>query len=390
MSQKEKVSEMNINPPNYNTLLSWWDAWPEARPPLLDFWARGNYTRRILARNKTKKPAYVIRVQHLDEMETALKRLALLEIDTDFLWCGDTSKPSYVLIPQDIKYEDSGGWGYLTTAGTNISGKRGKKTWCPTLGYASLLPDTVTDWLATQGRSFLRAGRIMVAPIDNVGLNQMPGQASEIHFQRISNSSSIVRERAKIETLFELELPYLEGMSMQDTYKFYEDEKDKLILLQRALAKILNETNSETPEAIRQELLSQIRESVAELRLSDKTIRARKLLGTLGASISTFLVTFGVTLGLNPGVAAAGSVGAAMAVLAQWDKVLDAEGALKKNPFYVLWQLQKGKGPRNEWRDRPYLQEFPSFAEQEPNEPLDYHWLTPPTAGWRIPIVADG
>ena len=57
----------------------------------------------------------------MDEMEAALKRLALLDIDIDFAWCGQTTQPQLVMVPQDMGYEDSEGWGYLAAAGSLFS-----------------------------------------------------------------------------------------------------------------------------------------------------------------------------------------------------------------------------------------------------------------------------
>lgn len=374
-----------IVPPDYSTLLHWWDIWPEVRPEHLDFWARGNYTRRLLSRSRTNRSACIIRVEYVDEMEAALKRLALLGIDIDFTWCGQTTQPQLVMVPQDMEYEDSGGWGYMACAGSLFREPRSGKRWCPSLGWASLLPDTVTDWLAEQASLYIQSGKIMVSPASHIGLRRTPGAVPEEQLQKMSNSASMVRERAKIKALFSLELPYIEGMSIQDIHKFCEDHRDSLILFQNALAKLLQRSIVETPDALSQELVSQIREGVAELRLSDRTIAARKGLVALGASIATFLVTAGINLGVGPGAAAVGSTGAAMATLAFWAQILDAQGSMRKNPFYVIWRLQKGKGPKNKWRERRFLREFALPPSQKPKEIPPFHWLTPPTAGWLVP-----
>jgi len=304
----------DINEPEYQTLVSWWDAWPEARPAHLDFWARGNYSRRALYRAKTGRPSLLVRVRFLDEVENALKRLALLDSQIDFVWCGSTSGEQLVIVPQDIDYEDSGGWGYSACAGDEITDRRGDKEWCPSIGWASLLPDSVTDWLAVSARRYVETGRIIVCPAGHIGLTPYPGGTGEENLQRMSNAASILRERAKLQTLFELELPYLEGMSVADVYKFTEDHADSLFLFRNALSKLL--TSSVDPscsEALWRELVSAIEEGVAELRLSDRALRARRTLAALGAGIGTFFVTLGVKLGVPLGSAAIGSIGAAIA-----------------------------------------------------------------------------
>ena len=144
-----------IVPPNYSTLLHWWDAWPEARPELLDFWARGNYTRRLLSRSKTNRSACIVRVEYVDEMEAALKRLALLDIDIDFAWCGRTTQPQLVMVPQDAEYEDSGGWGYLAAAGDCFSERRCGKEWAlPLAGLHYCLTPSLIGWLKKQNCTY--------------------------------------------------------------------------------------------------------------------------------------------------------------------------------------------------------------------------------------------
>ncbi len=100
-SKKIELPEV-ITSPNYSTLLEWWDAWPEAKPAHLDFWARGNFSRRLLSRKNSQRAACIVRVEYLDEIEAALKRLALLDLEVDFAWYGEVSQPQIVIVPQDI------------------------------------------------------------------------------------------------------------------------------------------------------------------------------------------------------------------------------------------------------------------------------------------------
>lgn len=370
-------------PPNYSTLLHWWDAWPEARPELLDFWARGNYSRRILSRNKTKRSACIVRIKQVDEMEAALKRLALLDIDVDFAWCGQTTQPQLVIVPQDIDYEDSGGWGYTAASGSRFSESRDEKDWCPSIGWASLLPDTVTDWLADEARPYIQSGKIMVSPVSHIGLSNVPVDVSEEQIQKISNSASIIREQAKIKSVFDLELPYLEGMSIQDIHRFCENHRDHLILFQKAIARLLQSSIEGSSDSISQELVSQIREEVAKLRLSNQNIDAQTGILTLGGSIATFTLTGGIMLRDIKTVGAGCT--AAMTTLKLWSQILNARNAMRKNPFYIIWALQRGKDPRNKWHNIPFSQEFPIPPHQKPKVIPPFHWLAPPTAGWRVP-----
>ena len=376
-----------IAPPSYTTLLSWWEAWPEAKPAHLDFWARGNYTRRLLSRHSTGRTACIVRAQYIDEMEWALKRLALLDIDVDFGWCGEVSEPGIVIVPQAADYGDSGGWGYNACAG-DID-RRGGKEWCPSVGWARLLPDTVTDWLSGEASEFFRSGKVMVAPIGHIGLSKNPGAESEERLQRMSESITLMRESAKIRTVLSLELPCIEGMSLRDMHAFCEDHRDSLMIFQGALRRLLRNTPPDSEDALVRELAAEINEGVAVLRLSDKAQSARKDLTALGASVGTFLMTLGIKLGVVPGAVAAGSAGAAIGVISQISQILESRGQMRKSPFYAVWALQRGKGPKNQFRQRPSYGETSAFPAGRGKDQR-FHWLTPPTAGWSIPSVLRG
>lgn len=379
-----------VYPPNYATLISWWDAWPEARPAHLDFWARGNFIRRLVSRKNTNRTACIVRVEYIDEIEEALRRLALLDIDIDFVWHGEISKPQLIMVPQDIDYEDSGGWGYSACAGDRIKDNRGGKEWCPSMGWGALLPDSLTDWLNNEAQAFLRDGRIIVAPAGHVGLRKIPGGVSENQLQRVSNSISMTNEKAKIRALFNLKLPFIEGLSIRDVYKFCSDHGDSLTLFQSALRKFLQSSLQGDEEAISQQLLNEINENVSELRLSDRTLSTRKTLSALGASISTLLITVGIKLGFTPSAAAVGSTGAAIAAITQISQIIESRGQMRKNPYYAIWTLQKGKGPKSIFRQQQQLRWAPQQSGAKPKKMQSFHWLYPPTAGWGIPTAFRG
>jgi len=255
------------------------------------------------------------------------------------------------------------------------------------MGWASLLPDSVTDWLADKARPYVETGRIMVCPAAHIGLTPYPGGVGEENLQRMSNAASILRERAKLQTLFRLELPYLEGMSVADVYKFSEDHADSLLLLRSALSKLL--TSSIDPgssEALCSELVRAIDQGTAELRLSERSLRARRTLSALGAGIATFFVTLGIKLGVPPGNAAIGCTAAAIASINLFAQTLEAEGAMRKNPFWAIWSLQRGKRRRDSFRSQTTYMAASAKRLRKKDIP-PYHWLAPPTPGWAVPTA---
>jgi hypothetical protein len=376
-----------VTPPSYSTLLEWWNEWPEARPAHLDFWARGNFARRLLSRKHSQRSACIVRAEYLDEIDAALKRLALLDLEVDFVWNGEVSGPQLVIVPQDVDYEDTGGWGYSACAGSEIADRRGGKEWCPSMGWASLLPDSITDWLATEAMEFVRSGNLVVAPVDHVGLRKQPGGETEEQLQKISNSVSLMGERAGIKALFELELPFVDGMTIRDIKKFCDDYKDSLVLFQNALRDIIRSAPCQSEDKLVKELVQQARQGVAELRLSDRTVSARRVLAAVGASIGAVLVTVGLKLSASPGAAVVGSAGAAIATIGQYSQILEARGQMRKNPYYAIWALQRGKGPKNEFRHRSSFGASATGKTAKASGVPPYHWLSPPTPGWGVPTA---
>ena len=74
-----------------------------------------------------------------------------------------------------------------------------------------------------------------------------------------------------------------------------------------------------------------------------------------------------------------------MATLAFWYEILKSKENMRKNPYYIIWKLQKSKGPKNIRREREFLKEFELPKTEIKKEIPPHHWLTPPTGGWLIP-----
>jgi hypothetical protein len=176
-------------------------------------------------------------------------------------------------------------------------------------------------------------------------------------------------------------------MSVADVYKFSEDHADSLLLFRSALSKLL--TSSIDPgcsEALCSELVRAIDQGTAELRLSERSLRARRTLSALGACIATFFVTLGIKLGVPAGSAAIGCTAAAIASINLFAQTLEAEGAMRKNPFWAVWSLQRGKRRRDSFRSQTtYMAASANRLRKKDIPP--YHWLAPPMPGWAVPTA---
>jgi hypothetical protein len=209
MLYSETEPPKSVGEPDYQVLHEWFEAWPEARPELFDFWGRGGYVQRILWRRQQKTPAVSVGVRYIDEIESVIRRLALLDLEADIIWCGDIAHPCLAMAPQDIDYEGVGGWGYTTCSGDDISDRRGGRQWCPSLAIASLLPDTITDWLASDAADYFFSGRVFLCPADAVGIPRRNAGGPAEH-PPFADTTQILSLHKQVELLFSIDLPVLD------------------------------------------------------------------------------------------------------------------------------------------------------------------------------------
>jgi hypothetical protein len=94
-----------VSEPSYEGVMDWMRS-SGGRSVIFDFWARGNYTRRLIfQRNKGIQPL-LVKVSYVDEMRWAYRRLALLGLPVEFIYSGDIPETSKVVhvdrLPRDM------------------------------------------------------------------------------------------------------------------------------------------------------------------------------------------------------------------------------------------------------------------------------------------------
>jgi len=371
--------------PNYSILAAWFDAWPEARPALLDFWARGGYMQRLLWRAQTRKPAVSVSVRYLDEAEWVLRRLALLGVDVDILWCGDVTPPSLVIAPQETSYEGVGGWGYTACGGSQFNDRRGGLEWCPTLAWAELLPDTITDWLSTDAAEFFNAGSLFVAPSGSVGI---PRRVSgpPIENPHFTETTQIRALRKQIQLLSAVKLPVLDGMGLPDIHKFCVDHSEELRRYRKSVAKLLVQ---EGKEQALQDVQREIEDSVSELTSSGKRKGMRRLLAAAGGVLATANLVIAVNAGMDYAELALTVAGGGVAAAKWWQGRLSLGRERRRNPYWLLWKLAGRRTRSIEFRADTILDSSTSSARKAPPS-TPRHWLAPPSPGWHQPLLYIG
>ncbi len=370
----EELPTEGVSRPNYSKLIEWWSQWPEARPEFLDFWARGGYVQRSLWRQDNPNPALTIGVRYIDEIEYAIRNLALLGVEIDFIWVGDVSSTSLVLVPQDVDYEGVGGWGYTTCSGDRINDARGGREWVPAMAWAQMMPDTVTDWIFENAVGFFENGQAFIAPAESVGLSRNIEKAVSRPYENFNQTKTVFDPRVASDVIANLDMPKIEGMSMRDLSAFCRDHVDELSNFRNAIGNLLT-----SPEGSFDRCLVEINDAVREMESSNSYASMRKSVIGVGAVLATF------NLGLAEGIAAKalGAGFAAHSALQWWCEKTIANREARSKPFWPVWKLSKGKTRGEFTKGRKGFQAG-SFPMNSPNNQIS-HWLAPPVSGWSIP-----
>jgi len=370
----EEPPAEGISRPNYLTLVEWWKYWPEARPELLDFWARGGYVQRSLWRQGNPSPALTIGVRYIDEIETAIRNLALLGVEIDFIWVGDVSSTSLVIVPQDIDYEGVGGWGYTTCSGDRTDESRGGREWVPAMAWAQMMPDNVTDWIFDNAVGFFENGQAFIAPAESVGLSRNIEKAVSRPYEMFNQTTTMFDPKVASDVISNLELPKIEGMSVRDLSSFCRDYAPELGNFRNSIGHLLNSSEMSLSRC-----LAEINDAVREIESSNSHANMRKSVIGVGAALATF------NLGLAEGIAAKalGAGFAAHTALQWWCERTIANREARSKPFWPVWKLSKGKVCGEFTKGRTGLQA--GSIPMNPTGNQISHWLAPAEPGWSIP-----
>ena len=266
--------------PDYRRLLSWMHS-VGGRSASLDFWARGNYARRLIHNKVNGVRPLLVPVQFIDEVRWAYRRLALLGVPMEFLWQGSVSRPVRVvhLHPAEPESTWDAGWGYVAATGGEVR-MRGTR-WGTVCGYARLLPEVVGDWLAEEAQEAFANGRVFITPEELVGVSS--DESVRAAFEGFLGSLPI-RSSQQEELLLSLDLPALEGLAPAEFDRLLADSEVELERLRVAFRRLVDGA----PQADLETLVAEINYEVSELTLADRYHRFRagvtKLGGVVGVS----------------------------------------------------------------------------------------------------------
>lgn len=387
-SEHPKITA-EVTEPSYRAALKWMQT---GNLPNIsyDCWSRGNYTRRLLWQHLNGMTQLNVAVKSVEEIRWAYPRLALLGMPIEFVYTGPIHKEgkALTLYPSDMTFD--AGWGYMVILQKSARKIRGQY-WYPIVGNVRPMPDDVVSWLAREADEPFVRGEVSIAPAELIGFNTKGLQVGLSVLAEIGGGIPVSPDLSMAQTLLDLELPYLDNLSVNAIEKFRRDHDPELAVFRLTLRKLItNIQPSATPQA---EIIQELKTYVAELRLSAKYASLQRDVLKLGGILATFSASLGALIQnpTNVTVSTLGFAGVSAASIALIDLLKQAREAkwrLAENPCFVLWKL----GVRSEsdvraTRRTPIVSPPPVNSKLTELIPDVVHWLCPPTNGFLFPVV---
>ncbi|HKH43903.1 MAG TPA: hypothetical protein VKM72_04490 [Thermoanaerobaculia bacterium] len=378
--------------PSYTACLGWMKELSESRSVALDFWARGNFVRRLLFNRARNVQPLLIPATHVNQMRWAYRRLALAGIPVDFVYTGQLSPPRWIdhWHPLDIPIDS--GWGYIAFAGTVVESKS-ERQWWPILGFASLMPDSIAQWLVEEAGQAFSDGRLFVAPAELVGLSPLPLSPGLDALAEVAAGSVGADLSDPAVAILDLEIPWIDGMAPADFDALLVDYRDELVEFQAAFKELMSGYYSSLDQADAARL--RLQNAVAELLRSAQHAHLRALIAKCKGSLTTYsfamgvLATAGAISSRDPFAGAAVLGGAAKALRDLWQQARAEAQSPPRNPLRFLLRLGV---ERARFRTRPRgsrISGVPATALRKPEELAPCHWLCPPTGGLRFAMLKE-
>lgn len=369
--------------PRYSDLVTWMRHL-SGRAASLDYWARGNYARRLAALQKSIRKPLLVSVTSVQEMRWAYQRLALLGQPVEFIWNGELSPPVRLLHLHPGGDDDmwDGGWGYVTTL-HKVTIRR--RVWAPIAGYARLLPEDAASWLVDEAPEALATGDVFITPSLLVGGNPHDPDGSAA-LEALSGLLSF-RSNPAARFAMNLNLPALDNLRPKDFTKLISDHADELQRLRYAFGQLV----AATPNADIDDLVAAVNYETAEITIAERHSRLRSAVTRIGGVVGTTSATLGALAAssVEVGTMLASAAGvAALGICECLRQMADSGLELRRQPFYLLWKL----GAKRKISVRRHEPAKSPLQAREPapiglGEDGYFHWLAPPTAGVGFLVV---
>lgn len=376
----------NVHQPSYKVALDWMKV-IEHPQVTYDFWARGNYTKRMIYNRNNGINPLIVPVKSVGEIRWAYKRLSLIGIPVEFSVLGSLSKPSKVLhlCPSDIIFDS--GWGYIGALGT-MSKIKGRE-WFPVIGQARLLPEYFVRWLIEEVPDDFMDGNVFISPAELVGIDSKQPDNGLNVLSHISNGTLVNNEPEIAKAILQLDIPYVDNISQHKLRKILNDYEPELYCFRKAFKELIVSNHNSIDQV--NFYLEQLRYEVAELCKSKKhqpfRLTLSKSAGVLAILSTSFPVAEIISQGLTTSssllsfVAGSAISGAALTLTQLLEQHKQKEKSISDNPFYLLWKLGITKPSEIQNRNLINLVKIPKGNPVNIDNNNGFHWLCPPTNG---------
>jgi hypothetical protein len=320
-------------------------------------------------------------------MRWAYRRIALLGLAVDFIYRGEITKPQKLLHVLPLGDEDvfDSGWGYIGTP-TDIRIDDRRLLWL--IGTARLMPASVLQWMVDEAPNRFLRGEVFVAPAELVGISQSIGEDLIDAMADVLRGAVLTEDQRVAGALFDIELPFIEGMSPEDFEKLLEDEQDSLHDFRSAFYDITRRYhNSEVETRV---ALERLRDEISAIKTSARTARLRNFVERCKGRMSLFNIGMGTLAAgdaiytKDPLLATMVAAGAGKVLYDLWKESAGTQPDLRSRPLRLLWKLGATTSRQCTRRTKSA---FPT-TKVEPAKEIDpHHWLCPPTAGIGLAFV---
>ena len=352
----------------------------------LDFWARGNYTRRLIYNLNNEVQPLVIPVRNIGEMSWAYKRLALIDIPVEFIVIENLSKPSKVLhlCPTDINFDS--GWGYIGALGS-VKKIKDREVF-PIIGNARLLPEYFARWIIDEVPQEFVDGKVFISPANLVGIDNKQYHNGIRILSNIYNGGTVEENELTAENILKLDIPFLDNISIAKQRKLLKNYEPELKQFRMAFRELISSNFDSQKDT--NYYIEKLNYEVSEIRHAKKNqgfrMAIKKNNGILTILTATLPLADVVTQGVNSmssllNFTSVGALCGAASIFSQiWKQYKDSKTIVKKNPFSMFWHLGISK-PNIRNKHLVSRIKVPKDRIIDLNVDGSFHWLTPPQNG---------
>jgi hypothetical protein len=365
---------------------------PDSCAVTFDFWARGNFTRRLIYNRNLGVRPILVPVANPNQMRWVYRRLALAGLPVDFVYRGSLGKPRWVHHVQPLDVIHDSGWGYIAFPGTILRSPSARRWWL-VLGYARLMPEPVVRWIFEEAQQPFLDGRVFVAPAELIGIEHtLPPQQLEA-LAEVAIGATAVESADPAMAILDLELPWVDGIAPSDFESLLLEHQEELQEFQASFRDLVTGYHSsvEGAKAARRRVES----AVSELTRSARHAQLRSLIVRCKGCLTTFPVAMGVLAAAgaiysrDPFAGAAVLSGAAKELRDLWvQSKIDAR-AKSSNPNRLLWRLGVENKAVFHSKTKPMDFVLPDMSLKLPKDSAAYHWLCPPSDGVRAAVLKE-